>query len=212
MIKLAIFDLDGTLLNTIEDITVSLNKALHHFGLPTHSLDKVKQMVGNGVDNLIARAVMNKQNYFNNVKSYYLSDYNLNCSIKTKPYDGIINTLMRLKNKGIKLAILSNKPHVDTIKVIETYFGHDIFDYVSGKKDYNRIKPFPDGVNEIKNIFNINDDIVFVGDSDVDIETAKNANVKSIAVLWGFRTKEQLLNADYYANDCNHLFDILKEI
>ena len=110
------------------------------------------------------------------------------------------------------MAVLSNKPHVDTIKVIRNYFGDNIFDVVLGKTDYNRIKPSPDGVNEIKNKLNINDNIVFVGDSDVDIMTAKNSNVKSIAVLWGFRTFQQLPNADYYASSCEDLLNIIKEI
>ena len=212
MIKLIIFDLDGTLLNTIDDIAISLNKALTVYSLNTHSVDVVKQMVGNGVDKLISRAIGEEECLFDEVKKYYLEDYNKNCSNNTKPYDGILKVLNEFKLQGIKLAVLSNKPHVDTIKVIKNYFGNNIFDVVLGKTDYNRIKPYPDGVNEIKNKLNINDNIVFVGDSDVDIMTAKNSNVKSIAVLWGFRTIQQLPNADYYASSCEDLLNIIKEI
>ena len=140
MIQLVIFDLDGTLLNTIEDIAISLNKSLKYHNLPTHSLDTVLKMVGNGVDLLIQRAVNPYQDLFNDVKQYYLQDYNKNCDINTKPYKGIPELIKWLKDNNIKIAVLSNKPHIDTVTVMDKYF-NNTFDYVCGKKDCNRIKP-----------------------------------------------------------------------
>ena len=213
MIKLVIFDLDGTLLYTIEDIAVSLNKSLKHHGLPTHDLATVLKMVGNGVDILIQRAVNPYQDFFNNVKQYYLEDYNKNCDINTRPYDGIIDVINWLKSNDIKIAVLSNKPHIDTVTVIDKYF-NNIFDYVCGKKDCNRIKPHSDGIIEIMNYFNIknNNNVMFVGDSEVDVQTGLNAKLKTIACTWGFRTIDQLQGAHYFANTPNDIKNIIEEL
>ena len=213
MIKLIIFDLDGTLLNTIEDIAVSLNKSLKHHNLPTHSLETVLKMVGNGVDLLIQRAVDPYFDLFNDVKQYYLEDYNKNCDINTRPYDGINEMIDELKQMNIKIAVLSNKPHIDTVTVMEKYF-KDKFDYVIGKKENNRIKPYSDGIIEIMNYFNIknNNNVMFIGDSEVDVQTGINAKLKTIAVTWGFRTKDVLQGADYFANKAKEIITIVKGI
>ena len=212
MNKLLIFDLDGTLLNTIEDICTSINKALSHYNLPLHDINKIKRMVGNGVDKLIERAVYPHLECVNDVKDFYLKDYNANCSNKTKPYDGIKELLMKFKINGHKLAVLSNKPHHDTIKVINSYFGESCFDYVIGNKKENRIKPHPDGVNEIIRALNWKELVVFIGDSEVDAKTAINSNCIGIAVLWGFREKEELLGANYFVSDCDELFNIIERL
>lgn len=213
MIQLAIFDLDGTLLNTIEDIAISLNKSLKNYNLPTHSLEKVLQMVGNGVDLLIQRAVNPYHEYFEKVKQYYLDDYNKNCGNNTKPYNGINELITFLKINNIKIAVLSNKPHKDTITVMDKYFPN-LFDYVIGKKDCNRIKPYSDGIIEIMNYFNIknNNNILYIGDSEVDVQTGKNALLKTVAVTWGFRTREILQDADYIVDETSQIMDIIKEI
>lgn len=212
MIKLIIFDLDGTLLNTIDDIAISLNKALKYYNLPTHDVNSVLKMVGNGVDLLIQRAVKPYNDFFESVKKDYLEDYNKNCGINTKPYKGINELLINLKNKGIKIAVLSNKPHIDTITVIEKYF-KDTFDYVIGKKDNNRIKPYSDGVNEILNYFKIkNNNCIFIGDSEVDVETGKNAKMTTIAVTWGFRSEEQLKGANYIVSHPSEILNIVEGI
>lgn len=212
MIKLVIFDLDGTLLNTIEDIAVSLNKALKKYNLPTHSLDEIMKMVGNGVDLLIQRAVKPYDDYFLEVKKFYLDDYNKNCDIITKPYKGIKELLQSLKNDGIKIAVLSNKPHIDTVTVIDKYF-NNTFDYVIGKKDNNRIKPYSDGVNEVMTYFNIkNNNSLFIGDSEVDVETGKNAKIRTIAVTWGFRDKDKLQGANYIVSDPSEIMNIIEGI
>ena len=211
MIQLAIFDLDGTLLNTIDDIAISLNKSLKHHGLPTHSLQTVLKMVGNGVDILIQRAVNPYLEKFNEVKEYYLDDYNKNCGINTKPYPGINEMINELKSMGIKIAVLSNKPHKDTVTVMDTYF-NGVFDYVIGKKDCNRIKPYSDGVIEVMNTLNIknHNNVVYIGDSEVDVQTGKNALLKTIACTWGFRTKNQLEGADYIIDKASDIIDIIK--
>lgn len=212
MIKLVIFDLDGTLLNTIEDIAVSLNKALKNYNLPTHSLDAVLRMVGNGVDLLIQRAVKPYDDYFLDVKKFYLEDYNKNCDINTKPYKGIKELLQKLKDEGIKIAVLSNKPHIDTVTVINKYF-NNTFDYVIGKKDNNRIKPYSDGVNEVMKYFNIkNNNTMFIGDSEVDVATGKNAKMRTIAVTWGFREEDKLIGADFIVSNPNEIINIIEGI
>ena len=213
MLQLAIFDLDGTLLNTIEDIAVSLNKSLKHHNLPTHDLNTVLRMVGNGVDILIQRAINPYHDLFSEVKQYYLDDYNKNCDINTKPYDGILDVIKWLKQNNIKIAVLSNKPHIDTVTVMQKYFPNT-FDYVCGKKDCNRIKPHSDGVIEIMNNFNIknNNNVVFIGDSEVDVQTGLNAKLKTIACTWGFRTIEELQGAHYFANAPKELINIFEEI
>ena len=213
MLQLAIFDLDGTLLNTIEDIAVSLNKSLKHHNLPTHDLQTVLRMVGNGVDILIQRAVNPYHDLFSEVKQYYLDDYNKNCDINTKPYDGILDVIKWLKQNNVKIAVLSNKPHIDTVTVMQKYFPNT-FDYVCGKKDCNRIKPHSDGVIEIMNSFNIknNNNVVFIGDSEVDVQTGLNAKLKTIACTWGFRTIEELQGAHYFANAPKELIKIFEGI
>ena len=213
MIKLMIFDLDGTLLNTIDDIAASLNKSLSKHNLPTHSLETVLKMVGNGVDILIQRAVNPHQELFDDVKQYYLTDYNKNCDINTKPYNGIPEVIDSLKRMGIKVAVLSNKPHIDTVTVMDKYF-NGVFDYVCGKKDCNRIKPHSDGVNEIINSFGIinKEEVMFIGDSEVDVQTGINASLLTIACTWGFRTREQLNGATYFADRPKDILSIVKEI
>ncbi len=213
MIQLVIFDLDGTLLDTIEDIAISLNKSLKNYKLPTHNMSIVLQMVGNGVDLLIQRAVSPYNDYFDRVKNFYLDDYNKNCDNNTRPYNGIKELINFLKEKNIKIAVLSNKPHKDTITVMNKYFPN-IFDYVIGKKECNRIKPYSDGIIEIMNYFNIknNNNILYIGDSEVDVQTGKNALLKTIAVTWGFRNRIMLEEADYIVDKPSQIIDIIKEI
>ena len=121
--------------------------------------------------------------------------------------------IKELKNMNIKIAVLSNKPHKDTVTVMETYF-NGVFDYVIGKKDCNRIKPHSDGIIEIMNYFNIknNNNVMFVGDSEVDVQTGLNAKLKTIACTWGFRTIDQLQGAHYFANTPNDIKNIIEEL
>ena len=158
MKKLVIFDLDGTLLNTIDDLTNSINRSLQKFNLSQITVNQAKVFVGSGVDILIERLLKNalkdgydskKDDYFFDLKETYINDYKNNNAVLTKPYDGIIDLIIKLKEQGIKVAVLSNKPHNDTINVINYYFGEGFFDIVYGKKEHNRIKPYPDGALEL---------------------------------------------------------------
>ncbi len=211
MKKLVIFDLDGTLLNTLVDICNSLNYALVSNGLSPYSNLEIRNMIGSGVDVLITKAIGDKKTKFTKVKESYLNHYSCHNDCETKPFSGIIEEIYKIKNKGYKMAVFSNKPDNDTQNIIFKYFGN-IFDYVLGKKESNRIKPFPDGLNEIMNNLEIYNDCIFVGDSDVDIMTGKNANIKTIAVSWGYRDKTDLREADYIIDSPNELFKTIEEM
>lgn len=210
MYKLIIFDLDGTLLNTIDDICESLNIALEENGLEKVTVDKCKYMVGNGAKVLIEKAVKNHEHLFEKVMNGYLCNYEKLQRNKTKPYNGIVDTVNKLKDKGLKLAILSNKPHNDTLNVVDWFFGKDLFDVVMGKKENNNPKPSIDGCFEIMDSLNIRSDILYVGDTAVDMQTARNAGYTSVAVTWGFRLKEELKDSDYMIDEPLELIKIVE--
>ena len=179
-IKLVIFDLDGTLLYTIKDITFALNYALKKNGLDEVSIDEAKYMVGSGVDVLIQKAVKEEKKLFDNVKEDYSLFYKDHNMIQTNPYQGIMHLLKMLKQTGIKIAVLSNKPDNDTKNVVKYYFG-DLFDYVLGSKENLRLKPESDGINVILDHFKIaKENTIYLGDSNIDVLTAKNANSATI--------------------------------
>ena len=213
MIKLLIFDLDGTLINSIEDLALAANYALEKNGFPIHDTDKYYYFVGNGIQKLIERAVPENtdKDVIIKVKNDFSDYYNLHYIDKTKPYDGITTLIEDLKNKDVKTAVASNKPDVFT-KIIVSHFFENSFDFVQGQKEDIPKKPSPEIVYSILNELKISkDDAVFVGDSDVDIFTAKNSGIKSIGCLWGFRTKEELQNAgaDYIIAHPNEILYIL---
>lgn len=208
-IKLVIFDMDGTILDTLEDLTDSTNYALKKNGLKERSIDEVRSFVGNGIRKLIERAVGNVREdnnidgsvddnidtgiidkVFEDFKEYYAK----NCAIKTKPYDGIIEIVKELKEKGIYTAVVSNKADFAVQSLCVDYFDN-IFDYAVGEKEGIKCKPCPDGVMDVLNRFSIEkENAVYVGDSDVDFMTAKNSGLEFIGVTYGFRTREFLEN------------------
>ncbi|MFA5543230.1 MAG: HAD family hydrolase [Bacilli bacterium] len=197
MYKLVIFDLDGTLLNTIEDICDSLNIALKLNNLKEVSIEECKYMVGRGVNYLIEQAIGNNTELFDLVYESYMKNYEILQKNKTRPYDGIKEILDLLKSKNIKMAVLSNKPHVDTLRVVNYYFGDNVFDIIMGKKPENRPKPYVDGAIELINTLGIHTDILYVGDTAVDMQTANDSGFTSVAVTWGFRKKSELSMANY---------------
>lgn len=210
MIKLVIFDLDGTLLNTISDITDSLNYALTDSGLPNITVDECKYMVGSGVRTLVEKAIPD-QKHFQKVFDDYMYYYERFQKNKTMPYPFIIDVLKAIKDKNIKLAVLSNKPHLDAVRVVEYYFGLDTFDVVLGKKEENRKKPDIDGALEIIENLQINPkNVLYIGDTNIDMETAKRAKFKSVAVTWGFRLKKELKNYDYIIDEPMEILNIVK--
>lgn len=197
MKKTVIFDLDGTLLNTLDDLADSTNYALSKFGYPTRTIEEVRQFVGNGVAKLIERAIPDGKNNpnFEKCLSIFKENYAQNMYNKTAPYNGIIEMLSNLKSKGIKIAVVSNKFDLAVKELCKKYF-EGFIDFAAGENESQGIKkkPAPDTVISVLNEFNFApEDAVYVGDSDVDIMTAKNSKMPCISVTWGFRDEKFLL-------------------
>ena len=211
MYELVIFDLDGTLLNTIDDICESINLALNENNLPTVTLDECKYMVGSGVKVLVEKAIRGNNDAFDDVMNKYLYYYELKQKNKTKPYDGIKELISALNARNIKIAILSNKPHEDTLRVVDYYFGLDNFTYVLGKKVNNRPKPEIDGCKEILNALSVKGQVLYVGDTAIDVMTAITANFVAVGVTWGFRLKEELMAANYIIDEPKEILAIIED-
>lgn len=193
--QLVIFDLDGTILNTLEDLTDSVNFALRKCGLPEHSIENVRQFVGNGIRKLMERAVPSGSDVqmIDKVHETFTAYYKEHCADKTRPYDGILETLLHLKELGYKLAVVSNKADYGVQELCKQYYD-GIFDYAVGEREGIKKKPAPDSVNEVLDKMHVSrNQAVYVGDSEVDIETASNAQMDCIVVEWGFRKKEFLI-------------------
>lgn len=190
----AIFDLDGTILDTLADLRDSVNFTLEKNGLPTRSTEEIRAFVGNGIRLLIERAV--PENTESDVTDKCFLDfkehYKINSANSTKPYDGVTSVLKELKSKGVKLAVVSNKADFAVQGLMESYFPN-LFDYAVGEREGVRRKPCPDSVFEVfKKLSADKNSTVYIGDSEVDVETAKNAGLPCIAVTWGFRDKNVL--------------------
>ena len=184
-----LWDLDGTLLDTLEDLADAVNFALQQFGYPTRSVEEVRSFVGNGARRLIERAVPvggDADAVFDTFRTYY----NANCQVKTKPYDGILEALQKLGEK-YPMAVVSNKPDPAVKELCKKYFG-DV--YALGESSACPRKPAPDMVFAAMKAIGA-ETCIYVGDSEVDVLTAKNAGVPCLSVLWGFRTREELETA-----------------
>ena len=196
MYETYIFDLDGTLLDTLGDLAASVNFALRTHGMPEHSIDDVRRFVGNGVRRLMERAVPDGANNphfaaaFATFREYYLH-HSLDT---TRPYEGIPETLATLRERGCRLAVVSNKMRKATEELCHHFFP-DTIEVAIGEDEATGIrkKPAPDTVFAALNALHNSVKAVYVGDSDVDIETARNAGIPCISVLWGFRDKDFLL-------------------
>ncbi len=216
MIKAVIFDLDGTLLNTLEDLADSVNHVLKLHKMKERTLPEIRSFIGNGVPTLIKRSVPNGTSEeetllcTKEMRAYY----NTHSDIKTKPYDGIISMLNDLKSMNIMTAVVTNKLE-DTAKILcKAKFG-DTFDCVIGDNGKDRLKPAPDNVfRAMKVLKSENSEVLYIGDSDVDMITASNANITSVGVTWGFRDADCLTKngANYIINTPIELFDIMKNI
>ena len=196
MTKAIVFDLDGTLLDTLTDLAASTNYALRSCGMPEHSIDDVRRFVGNGVRMLMTRAVPDGESNprFDEAFSVFRQHYMQHCLDTTCPYPGIMDALAGLKEKGMMLAIVSNKMQAATEELRQHFFSNYI-DVAIGESAAIRKKPAPDTVNEALRLLGIShDEAIYVGDSDVDIDTARAAMMPCASVLWGFRDRQFLLN------------------
>lgn len=189
-----IFDLDGTLLNTLDDLADSVNYALSSCGLPERSIDEVRNFVGNGVRRLMFRAVPGgEQNpVFERAFSCFKEHYLHNSVNKTCPYEGIMALLAKLKRYGIAMAVVSNKLDVAVNDLNRRFFA-DFISVAIGDRENFRRKPAPDSVLEaLRMLGKTAEESVYIGDSEVDIETARNAGIDCISVSWGFREEKIL--------------------
>ena len=196
MKKLCIFDLDGTLLNTLDSIAYYVNDTMKHFGLPVIETEKIRTFVGNGAKNLISRSLRYNGSELDaeKVLSVYIEKYNSDALYLVKPYEGIPELLSKLRETGVTLSVLSNKPHSSTSIMIDEIFRKDLFSVVRGPYNHEKVKPDPAVANEIAKGFE-KENCFFIGDSDVDIETGKNALMHTVGVTWGFRDRDVLQNA-----------------
>ena len=198
--KACIFDLDGTLTNTLESMTYSVNLTLKEMGLSQITKDQCRMFVGNGARVLIEESLKvsgdPKASRIEEGMKIYGRIFDQNCTYHVTLYEGIPEMLKALKDRGIHLAVLSNKPDRQTVKVVKEIFGDNIFDYAQGQKDGIRRKPEPDGVWYLMEQMQVSkEECLYIGDSEVDAATGKNAGLKTICVLWGFRDRKTLETA-----------------
>lgn len=213
MTQLVIFDLDGTLLYTIEDLRDSVNYALKQFDMPPVSLEDATANVGNGVKNLISLCAPKgtDEETLSEILLTFKEHYKGNMENKTVPYNGIVKMLEQLKEKGIKTAVLSNKFDAATVRLCNNLMPN-LIDLPVGERVGVARKPSPEAVNEIiERLGADRNKTVFVGDSDTDIKTGKNANIATVAVTWGYRSRDLLASsgADYMADTVDELTEIL---
>lgn len=193
-----IFDLDGTLLSTLADLAASCNYALRTNGMPEHSIDDVRGFVGNGVKKLMERAIPNglSNPLFDKTYADFREHYMHHNLDTTMPYPGVMEMLKNLRNHGKKIAVVSNKFYAATQALCRHFFG-DLVDVAIGEREDIRKKPAPDTVNEALRQMNVTrEKAVYIGDSDVDVMTAKNSDMPCISVLWGFRDYDFLVEHD----------------
>lgn len=192
--ELIIFDLDGTILDTLEDLANSVNYALNKFGYPTRTIAEIRSFVGNGIKKLLERSAPKEISLdeLDNIHKIFTEHYTIHCKDNTKPYDGIIDVIKALRQAGVKTAVVSNKADYAVQLLCKQYFD-GLFDMKVGAKDNVNKKPAPDSVNTVLDKLGIDrTKSVYIGDSDVDIATAKNADMDCICVDWGFRDAELL--------------------
>ena len=213
--KAVLFDMDGTLLDTLEDLCDSTNHALRQMGYPPRGIEEIRRFIGNGAEKQIRRAVPEgtSEEKIMETLAAFRAYYQDHCQIKTKVYDGLLDMLSELKEKGVKMAVVSNKPDAAVKKLNREYFG-DRLDYAIGPSDGVRCKPYPEMAEEaLKALGVAKKDAVFVGDSEVDVQTGLNAGLDVIAVSWGFRSREVVIEAgaSKIADDAHQLEKFILE-
>lgn len=209
-----IFDLDGTLVNSLEDISDAMNKVLQGLNYPTHTYETYQYFIGSGLRNLVSKALPATNNSDEQIEICFecmINEYREICTLKTKPYDGIVELLENLTSQNIKMAVFSNKADELTKKIASEIFPNH-FDTAVGLSTEALKKPNPFEALEIGKKWNLKpEEILFVGDSDIDMQTAVNANMFPVGVTWGYRTEEELKNsgAKLVVNRASELIEIL---
>ena len=214
MYKGVIFDLDGTLLNSIDDLGNSVNRVLLNHGLEPHTMDKYQYFVGNGIRKLVERAFPDNYEQLDIAFEEFVDDYKDNCTVDSVLYPGIDDLLLKLEALGIKMAICTNKAQPLTDKIVKKLFlGYNFVEVIGDRFD-NLNKPNPHYVFEILEKMNLNnDEVLFVGDSDVDMKTAINAGLDGCGVSWGFRTIKELKHsgAKYIVDEALEILNIVQK-
>lgn len=204
MYKAVLFDLDGTLADSLESIAYGANKALEAKGFSPHPVENYKYYAGDGADMLIKRALKDAGDeageFFDETFSLYQDIFKEDCTYKVKAFDGIFELLEELKARGIKIGVISNKPHLRSVDVVNTLFGEDYFDIVVGQKEGVPKKPDPastlDGARQLGVLPR---ECIYAGDTDVDMQNGNAAGMFTVGVLWGFRKREELLENHAHA-------------
>lgn len=209
----AIFDMDGTILETLEDMCASVNVTMDHVGYPRRTMDEVRRFVGNGAAKLIERCMpAGAENpRYPAALEFYRAYYDAHAQIKTGPYPGIPELLNQLSREGVRLAVVSNKPDEAVRALTERYFP-GVFPVAIGNRDGWATKPAPDSVYEAMCLLGARrESTVYVGDSDVDVDTARNAGLDSVIVTWGFRDEDFLRahGAQHLAHNTDELYEML---
>ena len=209
----AIFDMDGTILETLEDMCASVNVTMDHVGYPWRTMDEVRRFVGNGAAKLIERCMPAgaEDPRYPAALEFYRAYYDAHAQIKTGPYPGIPELLNQLSREGVRLAVVSNKPDEAVRALTERYFP-GVFPVAIGNRDGWATKPAPDSVYEAMCLLGARrESTVYVGDSDVDVDTARNAGLDSVIVTWGFRDEDFLRahGAQHLAHNTDELYEML---
>ena len=217
MYKVCIFDLDGTLTDTLESLTYSVNATLTELGLPSITMEQCREFVGNGAKVLIEKALRasgdEKLTRLDEGMEVYRRIFGENCTYHVVPYDGIPEMLDALRAMDVQIAVLSNKPHLQTVDVVEKIFGKERFASIGGQREGIERKPHPAGAYAIIEALQVEkEECLYIGDSEVDVETARRAGVTGIGVTWGFRSRDVLekAGADYMVDTPQELLKIVK--
>lgn len=218
MYGLCIFDLDGTLTDTLDSLTFSVNETLKEMGLMPITAEKCRQFVGNGAKVLMEKSLLEAGeadlDRIDEAMQIYGRIFDTNCTYHVVPYEGISELLQTMRQGGMKLAVLSNKPHRQTVHVVETVFGKGMFQHIQGQKENIPRKPDPKAAMQIAEELGISqEDTVYIGDSEVDIATGTNAHMMTIGVTWGFRSRAILQEAGaiYIADSPEEIIKLIRE-
>lgn len=214
LLKAFIFDLDGTLIDSLADIAESINRMLDARGYPRSDVELFRQMVGDGMEKLVERALpeaVRSEALIKVCVEEYRANYDQLWNAQTKPYEGIVEMLAELKGRGVKLGVISNKAHRFTVPMTEHFFGKGCFEHILGQRNDVPRKPAPDGAHEMAAFLGLEtDEMAYVGDSGIDMAFAKSSGMRAIGVRWGFRSEAELREhgADVLVSRPADLFDL----